>query len=149
MIDPQGDLVEHLRTDADLEDVIATFSLPGLTGRAVFRSEAPEAFRAGTLPYIIVDAAQEGPRSLGSFSSRSPMIDVPVRVFAPMSDDGDADLSAAAFAVRRLILQERLTLVGATLNDVDCGFPEETPTSGPSIGGRRLVVRMLITEAAG
>ena len=147
-MDPQRDLIAHLRTHADLAGVLAQFTRPGLNQRAVFRTVAPADWKQTVLPYVIVDPIQEGPRSLGSFSSRTPMIDVPVRLFSLMRDEGDETVADAAMAVRRLILKEQLTLTGAVLNDIDCGIPEETPTSGPSVGGRRLLVRMLITETA-
>lgn len=149
MIDPQRDLIAHLRTAPELNGIIQPFARPGLSTRAVFRSEAPANWKTDELPFIIVDPVQEGARSFGSFSSRAPMIDVPVRLFALMRDEGDAKLHAAAMAVRGLILLELLTLTGAVLNDVDCSFPEETPTSGATVGGRRLIVRVLITETTG
>lgn len=145
MPDVSGALVEFLRTTPALDGLIDTFTLPGLTGRAVFRTEAPEKYRFGLLPAIIVDPVQEGPRSLGSFSSRTPMLDVQVRIFAQAPEGDDAALSATAWKVSDALLDAALSIEGAVLNDIDCGPPEDTPTSGPSIGGRRLLVRTLIT----
>ncbi len=148
MIDPQHDLIAHLRTAPELNGIIQPFARPGLSVRAVFRTETPANWKTDELPHIIVDPAQEGARSFGSFSSRAPMLDIPVRLFGLIRNDGDAKVHAAAMAVRGLILLERLTLTGAVLNDVDCSFPEEAPTSGATVGGRRLIVRVLITEPA-
>ncbi|MBK8199233.1 MAG: hypothetical protein IPK75_12790 [Acidobacteria bacterium] len=145
MIDPQASIIAFLRDAAVLDGVLDTFTLPGLSGRAVFRTEAPEAYRPRAAPFIIVDPFQEGPRSLGSFSSRTPMFDVPVRIFALIRDEGDEVLAQAAWRVHQALLDAALTFDGGVLNDIDCRLPEETPTSGPSIGGRRLNVRMLIT----
>lgn len=147
MLDPQAAVIEFLRTSIALNGVLDTFALPGLTGRAVFRTEAPEAYKPRAAPFVIVDPYQEGPRSLGSFSSRTPMFDVPVRIFALIRDEGDEALAEAAFRLHQALLNAPLSLTGGVLNDIDCSLPEETPTSAPSIGGRRLNVRMLITLA--
>ena len=40
-MDPQRDLIAHLRTHADLNGELAQFTRPGLNQRAVFRTEAP------------------------------------------------------------------------------------------------------------
>jgi hypothetical protein len=145
MIDPQGDIVSFLRASPSLAGVLDTFTLPGLSGRAVFRSEAPEAYKPRAAPFAIVDPLQEGPRALGSFTSRTPMIDVPVRLYALIRDEGDARLAEAAWALHDLLREAPLTLTGAVLNDIDCSVPAEAETSGPSIGGRLMTVRMLIT----
>lgn len=145
MIDPQGDIVTFIRSAPELDGVLDTFTLPGLTGRAVFRSEAPEAYKPRAAPFVIVDPMQEGPRAFGSFSSRTPMIDVPVRIYSLIRDEGDARLADAAWALHELLLNASLTLTGAVLNDIDCRIPEEAETTSPSVGGRMMTVRMLIT----
>jgi hypothetical protein len=144
-IDPQADIVAFLRAAPELDGLLDTFTLPGLTGRAVFRTEAPEAYRPRPAPFVIVDPLQEGPRAYGSFSSRTPMIDVPVRIYSLIRDEGDERLADAAWRLHELLLNAPLVLTGAVLNDIDCSIPEETETSAPSIGGRRMTVRMLIT----
>lgn len=153
-MDPQSDVIEFLRTVPDLDGIIE--DLAGLEGaggatfpdmRAVFRSRLPEQYRVGPVPCLIVDPMQEGAASLGSFSSRTPQVFIPIRMYAEVLDDGDTDLSTAAMSVRNLFLTPRFEIAGGELVDVDCGFPEDTETSGPEIAGRRFVVTMLIQEA--
>lgn len=144
-MDPQFSVISFLRAASSLDGLIDTVFLPGLSHRAVFRTEAPEAYRTRSLPFIIVDPIQGGPRSLGSFSSRTPMFEVPVRLFALIRNEGDHALADAAWHTHRALLNAALVIDGGVLNDIDCSLPEETPTSAPSVGGRRLNVRMLIT----
>jgi hypothetical protein len=148
-MDPQGDLVLHLRTAAALTGLLDVWAATTPAMRAVFRSEAPEPYQVGAVPCVIVDPILEGPVTLGSFSSRCPQLILPVRIFARVNEAGDTALSTAAQAMRNFLLTTPPVLSGgAVLVDHDVSIPEDTPTSGPTVGGRRLEVTMLVQETA-
>lgn len=131
-------IFDRLAADADILAGLDTYG----AAPAIFNDRAPDAFVFGTKAALII-AAPTGDDPTETFTETGREIRQDIRLYA--RDDGStADIDALARAVRDLFHNhpEDLTISGARPIICQASGPTVSPTTDPSLVGRRVSLRL-------
>lgn len=131
-------IFDRLSADADILARLDTYG----AAPAIFNDRAPDAFMFGAKAALII-AAPTGDDPTETFTETGREIRQDMRLYA--RDDGStADIDALARAVRDLFHNhpEALTVAGARPVICQASGPTVSPTTDPSLVGRRVSLRL-------